>query len=646
MTMLSFYAFPPPAEGAGNGIEDPEEFAILLKKFWKPFSVLGRVYIAGEGVNAQMAVPTNVLPNFMECCNSIPQLGVHMENGVNIDPIALTMEEFNKAGSEGDKVSPPFKNLHIRVRNQVVADGLDKPLDWQKAGYDMPPLEWHEKVKGLAESADSPDDPSRPILLDCRNTYETEVGRFVEAEPLNTENFRDSWDVLKDRLQDTPKDAPIMTYCTGGIRCVKVGAYLTQELGFTNVSRLAGGIISYDRTVNEKLSEKPLFEGVNYVFDGRVGRKITDDKIGTCITCGAKTNNLSNCRNSACHKRMVQCEKCSPLYLGTCSEACKQRVINSSMAPQRKISSSSETYDNVDDYSVGHSSTPPAFYEQIELNTKEFISSGSHMVSGPAQGRLLTSIASMTRNGRILEIGTFTGYATCCFLEGAAYAAEAMEFEGMGNRECGPFVMTLERDQRAIDLAAIHLNVMATKGIGEEAAVEAEMLRTAKTFEEEINLLWAEHSYKDEFNVTYNQKAGCELLKVDDALATVELIAAGKGQEIAPFDLVFIDADKTRLLDYVEACLSSDKLLKKGGLILVDNVLWKGGVVDIANDGKDEDIDIEQQLELSDAEVKRSRRARKLAVVMHSFNEAIVKDERVEVVMLPLRDGLSVIRKR
>lgn len=475
MTMLSFYAFPPPVKGMSEGIEDPEDFALLLRKLWKPFSVLGRVYIAGEGVNAQMAVPTNVLSTFMECCNSIPQLGVHMENGVNIDPIALTMEEFNKAGSEGDELSPPFKNLHIRVRNQVVADGLDKSLDWQKAGYDMPPLEWHEKVKSLAES--SLDDPSRPILLDCRNTYETEVGRFVEAEPLQTENFRDSWDVLKDRLKDTPKDAPIMTYCTGGIRCVKVGAYLTQELGFKNVSRLAGGIISYDRTVNEKLNEKPLFEGVNYVFDGRVGRKITDDKIGTCITCGAKTSMLSNCQNSACHKRMVQCEKCSPVYLGTCSDACKQRVVNSSVASKREFSSSSKVFDNVDDYSVAHSSTPPAFYEQIELNTKKFLNAGAHMVSGPAQGRLLTSIASMTRSGRILEIGTFTGYATCCFLEGAAYAADAVGFEGIGNSECGPFVMSLERDQRAIDVAAIHLNVMSTKGIGKEAAAKAEKHR-------------------------------------------------------------------------------------------------------------------------------------------------------------------------
>ena len=180
MTMLSFYAFPPPLPGKDYGVGDPEEFGHLLRKLWKPFGALGRVYVAHEGVNAQMAIPTNVMPNFIACCNSIPELGKNMENGINIDPIPLSMNEFNCAGdSEGDEPTPPFKNLHVRVRNQVVADGLDKSLDWEKAGYDMPPLEWHENVKRLKES--SSDDEHMPILLDCRNSYETEVGRFVGA---------------------------------------------------------------------------------------------------------------------------------------------------------------------------------------------------------------------------------------------------------------------------------------------------------------------------------------------------------------------------------------------------------------------------------------------------------------------------------
>ena len=141
-----------------------------------------------------------------------------------------------------------------------------------------------------------------------------------------------------------------------------------------------------------------------------------------------------------------------------------------------------------------------------------------------------------------------------------------------------------------------------------------------------------------------NTRAGCDLWRVTDALATIESIAAGKSEKLqpAPFDIVFVDADKTRLLEYVEACLNSDRLLKRGGYIIVDNVLWKGlvleasagnfqSVSDTSTTGKDE--------------LRKNRRARRLATQMHQFNAAIVQDERVDVVMLPVRDGLSIVRK-
>ena len=227
MTMLSFYAFPP------STVSDVEKFAFNLRKIWKPFQALGRVYVATEGVNAQMSVPTNVLSHFMECCRSVPELGRYMENDINIDSKPLSQEEFAVAGApHNGQPAPPFRNLHVRVRNQVVADGLGTSLDWQSAGYDMPPLEWHERLMQAREQtleqkekvdgdneAINIDGKDLPILLDCRNNYETDVGIFEGAEALGTESFRDSWDVLKERLADTPKDSPIMAYCTGGIRC-------------------------------------------------------------------------------------------------------------------------------------------------------------------------------------------------------------------------------------------------------------------------------------------------------------------------------------------------------------------------------------------------------------------------------------------
>ena len=320
ISMLSFYSFPP------NGIANPEDFALQLRKQFKPFAALGRIYVAHEGVNAQMSVPTNVLQQFQQCCASIPELGQYMENGINVDPQPLTRAEFAVAGTNANsrnQVLPPFTNLHVRVRNKIVADGWDnKSYQWQHAGYDMPPLEWHETLKRARENNNNNNNNTAtlPIVLDFRNVYETNVGRFEGAEPLGTENFRDSWEIVNERLASVPKDAPIMMYCTGGIRCVKAGAYVTQELGFTNVSRLAGGIIAYDRTLQEKASEEEsMFKGTNFVFDGRLGRPITDDALGECVTCGGETSLVSNCRNENCHKRMIQCEQVSAKVEGVCS---------------------------------------------------------------------------------------------------------------------------------------------------------------------------------------------------------------------------------------------------------------------------------------------------------------------------------------
>eukprot|EP00536_Pseudo-nitzschia_multiseries_P010929 jgi/Psemu1/319960/estExt_fgenesh1_pm.C_3510005 len=650
MTMLSFYAFPP------SGIEDPEDFAFGLKVKWKPFKALGRIYVATEGVNAQMSVPTNVLSHFMECCRSVPELGEYMENDINIDPKPLSQEEFAVAGVPNNgKPAPPFRNLHIRVRSQVVADGLDKSLDWQSAGYDMPPLEWHEQLKRAREAKDKPAEEKGnvPIVLDCRNTYETDVGIFDGAEPLGTENFRDSWDVLKERLADAPKDAPIMTYCTGGIRCVKVGAYLTQEMGFTNVSRLAGGIIAYDRTLNEKKEgEESMFKGTNFVFDGRLGRQITDDELGTCVTCGAATSLVSNCRNENCHLRMVQCENCRTTYQGTCSTACKNRLVNGETVFERKRPQSLEgeskerkKYDNLDEYSLGHSSPVPSVYKEIELNTRSYLESGSHMVSGAAQGRLLTQLASMTRNGRVLELGTFTGYATACLLEGARNVGRILGIDPSETSEAnGPYVMTMERDSRALNLAAAHLQTIEKHGFEGDEAVEA--MCALRSSEDRITDV-----QEDKVSVSVDGGiARCDLVRVTDALASVEAIATGDFStndgdrlDIAAFDLVFVDADKTRLLEYVEACINSDRLLNRGGLIVVDNVLWKGLVLE-ASAG--EFVSVSDRDDSEKAELRKNRRARKLATTMHSFNSAIAADDRVEVLVLPMRDGLSVIRKK
>ena len=341
--------------------------------------------------------------------------------------------------------------------------------------------------------------------------------------------------------------------------------------------------------------------------------------------------------------------------MGTCSDACNNRIMNGAMTPRRLTSSSSSSsslsggeeassdvteqqpvrYSNLDQYSMGHSTPPCSVYGEIELNTRALRPSGSHMVSGAAQGRLLTQLASMTREGRVLELGTFTGYATTCLWEGALNVAAVTNTKGC--RESGPYVLTMERDLTAYDVAVSHLEAVTQHGLTENAAKQLSGLRSLiqRPFDVERKL------------VTLNdpdELGTCELMQVSDALATVEEMAAGRGDFLpGPFDLIFVDADKTRLIEYAEACLSSDRLLKKGGFLVVDNVLWKGLVLEASTGNFSSLQETEESTEM---ELRKNRRARKLANKMHRFNEAIVKDPRAEVLVLPLRDGLSVIRKK
>jgi predicted sulfurtransferase len=234
--------------------------------------------------------------------------------------------------------------LHVRVREQILADGLTGPdmetINWKQAGKEMPPLEWHrvltaQKQKqstpltsngtsGAATAKESNNSRDDVVVLDCRNSYESDVGVFEGAVPLNTTFFRETWPVLEQLLKDTPKDTPVLTYCTGGIRCVKVNAYLQQKMGFTNTHRLAGGIIAYNRELSkhaqelqngsndrtntadvaDRLDATSRFVGVNYVFDERIGARVTEGVLTMCEQCAAACDTFTNCPNSPCNVRL------------------------------------------------------------------------------------------------------------------------------------------------------------------------------------------------------------------------------------------------------------------------------------------------------------------------------------------------------
>ncbi len=327
--MLSFYRF--------FEVEYPGRFAEMLRALWRPLRVLGRVYVAKEGVNAQMAVQEKVLEHFRLATDSAPGLnGVffNLDDTSNVLLQEGTVEKDEKSCTLKEKNCEPklpFKNLHIRARKQIVSDGYkldEEQLDCTvPVGKGLTPSVWHDMV-----------DRDEVIVLDCRNAYESAIGRFASAVPLDTTYFRDTWDALPSALEGVPQDAQILTYCTGGIRCEKVAAHLVQKLGYTNVMRLNGGIVNYASHCR-KAQLRSKFLGLNYVFDDRMAERITDDSLAQCEMCGSPVNSHVNCANVRCHTRFLQCHRCSALNEGCCSKGCNRQK-NASSSSVSSLNSS------------------------------------------------------------------------------------------------------------------------------------------------------------------------------------------------------------------------------------------------------------------------------------------------------------------
>ena len=153
-----------------------------------------------------------------------------------------------------------------------------------------------------------------------RNHYESEVGHFESAVTPDVETFRESLPIIEKMLEED-KDKNIVMYCTGGIRCEKASAYYKHK-GFKNVYQLEGGIIEYARQV-ETQGLKNKFKGKNFVFDERMGERISEEIISKCHQCGEPSDLHVNCANDACHILFIQCENCATTYDNCCSEKCK-----------------------------------------------------------------------------------------------------------------------------------------------------------------------------------------------------------------------------------------------------------------------------------------------------------------------------------
>jgi UPF0176 protein len=284
---ISFYAYFP--------VQNPAVFRDELYKALFPLQVFGRIYVASEGINAQISVPDFNFEHVKAHLYSIEHL-----QGLRLN---IAVDDDGKS----------FWVLRIKVRNKIVADGITDPT------FSMENKGKYVNAVQMNELLQKPD----TIVIDMRNHYEYEVGHFVNAIEIPSDTFREQLPMAADMMKDK-KDKNIIMYCTGGIRCEKASAYMLHH-GFKNVFHLEGGIINYANQIKEEGLESQ-FKGKNFVFDDRLGEKITEDIISKCHQCGAPCDTHTNCKNDGCHLLFIQCPSCAETYAGCCTQACTDIV--------------------------------------------------------------------------------------------------------------------------------------------------------------------------------------------------------------------------------------------------------------------------------------------------------------------------------
>jgi UPF0176 protein len=286
-TTISFYIYHP--------IADPKSFRDQLYKEWTALEVVGRTYIAEEGINAQVALPSENFEPFRLQLDTIDFL-----QGIRLN---TAIEENQKS----------FFKLDVKLRPKIVADGIEDPtFNPSNTGKYLKAAEWNKAM-----------DEPETVVIDMRNHYESEVGRFENARCPDVDTFREELQEVIDEFADN-KDQRILMYCTGGIRCEKASAWMKHN-GFNEVYHLEGGIINYVNQIRkEELPSR--FQGVNFVFDQRLHERITKDILGECHQCGKPADTHLNCANTACHVLFIQCEECAEKYQKCCSVACKEVI--------------------------------------------------------------------------------------------------------------------------------------------------------------------------------------------------------------------------------------------------------------------------------------------------------------------------------
>ncbi|MDB4588720.1 rhodanese-related sulfurtransferase [Flavobacteriaceae bacterium] len=275
-------------------IKNPEDLRNQLFLFWDRIDVLGRIYVANEGINAQLSIPADNFEAFK----------------LHLDTINFLKNVRLNIAIEHDLFS--FLKLKVKVRDKIVSDGLnDDTFDSSDIGIHVNASEFNSLIE---------DDNT--VVVDMRNHYESEIGHFKNAVTPDVDTFRESLDLIEEDLKDHKETKNLVMYCTGGIRCEKASAYYKHK-GFKNVYQLEGGIINYAREVAAEGIENK-FIGKNFVFDQRRAEKISEDVIASCHQCGKPADIHVNCANDGCHLLFIQCDVCKVSMENCCSSGCME----------------------------------------------------------------------------------------------------------------------------------------------------------------------------------------------------------------------------------------------------------------------------------------------------------------------------------
>jgi UPF0176 protein len=286
--IILYYKFAPVAH--------PEAVRLWQRTLCEKLNLKGRIIIAPHGINGTLG-------------GELKDLKAYAKETKAYAAFKGMAFKWSSGGRED------FPRLSVKVRPEIVTFGVPGLIKVDDSGIigggrHLKPEQVHKLV------AERPEDV---VFFDGRNTYEAAVGRFKDAIVPDVQHSRDFVKELDDPKYEAIKHKPVVTYCTGGIRC-EVLSMLMKQRGFQEVYQIDGGIVKY----GEQYGDDGLWEGSLHIFDDRMGHKFSSKAvdIGSCSHCGGKTSNYENCANKACNRLILLCEDCQPETL-TCGPACR-----------------------------------------------------------------------------------------------------------------------------------------------------------------------------------------------------------------------------------------------------------------------------------------------------------------------------------